>query len=83
MEKTNHHLTFDVRDQWPTPHAQTALNSWSRLNQLAKEGSVSIDGESLDVASVVAIARLVEFIGWKLCYTDPNDVILGMAVVYR
>jgi phenylalanine ammonia-lyase len=63
MEKMNHHLTFDVRDQWPTPHARQALKSWSRLNQLVKEGSVSIDGESLDVAAVVAIARLVEFTG--------------------
>jgi phenylalanine ammonia-lyase len=65
MEQTDSHLTFDVRDHWPTPHARQALKSWSRLDQLSKEGSVSIDGESLDVASVVAIARFVESISWK------------------
>jgi phenylalanine ammonia-lyase len=50
-------LKFDIGHQWPTPHAQSTLKSWARLNKLIKAGSIDLDGESLDLASVVAIAR--------------------------
>lgn len=54
---------YDIHHQWPTPHAKQALQSWSKLNSYIKSGTVHIDGKSLDVAAVVAIARSVP----KLC----------------
>lgn len=50
---------YDIHHQWPTPHARQALQSWSKLNSHIKSGTVHIDGKTLDVAAVVAIARSV------------------------
>ncbi|KEQ86793.1 phenylalanine ammonia-lyase [Aureobasidium pullulans EXF-150] len=50
-------LEYDVHKQWPTPHAQQAVKTWSRLNKLLTQRLVQIDGESLDIATVIALAR--------------------------
>ena len=52
-------IKYDVQDVRPTPHLKQIVETWSRVNSLTKSGSVTINGESLDVASVVAVARLV------------------------
>ncbi|CAI7613223.1 unnamed protein product [Penicillium glandicola] len=50
-------LSYDMNHQWATPHAQQALKSWSKLSDHVKAGTILIDSQSLDIASVVAIAR--------------------------
>ncbi|KAJ5188094.1 Phenylalanine ammonia-lyase [Penicillium cf. griseofulvum] len=67
-------LAYDVNHQWATPHAQHTLNSWSELKKHVEAGTISIDGQSLDVASVVAIARN----GVKLALKEDQSVIEGI-----
>ncbi|PYI02052.1 phenylalanine ammonia-lyase [Aspergillus sclerotiicarbonarius CBS 121057] len=57
MGSTSPSLAFDVHHVWPTPHAQQTLKSWSKLDQHVSTGFIAIDGHSLDVASVAAVAR--------------------------
>ncbi|KAI0521699.1 phenylalanine ammonia-lyase [Xylaria bambusicola] len=57
MENQRASLTYDLHQKWPTPHAKQALVSWSRTKTLVKAGFITIDGESLDIASVVALSR--------------------------
>jgi phenylalanine ammonia-lyase len=42
----------------PVPHMDETLHSWAKIKALVGRGAVAIDGESLDIASVVAVARL-------------------------
>ncbi|KAJ6125080.1 hypothetical protein N7471_012397 [Penicillium samsonianum] len=48
---------YDIDHQWPTPHASKALQSWGKLNSHIKTGTLQIDGSTLDLAAVVAVAR--------------------------
>lgn len=48
---------FDISQQWPTPHLNQTLKSWTRLQKHLKSHSLAIDGQLLDVASVVAVSR--------------------------
>ncbi|KAJ5776375.1 uncharacterized protein N7511_001386 [Penicillium nucicola] len=41
----------------PTPHKDETLASWESIESLVDKGSVDVDGETLDIASVVAVAR--------------------------
>ncbi len=41
----------------PVPHLRHAYISWKKLCEIVNKRSVSIDGNSLDIASVVALAR--------------------------
>jgi hypothetical protein len=50
---------YDIHHQWPTPHAKQALQSWSKFNSHIKAGIIQIDGQTLDLAAVVAVARLI------------------------
>lgn len=59
MGDVGHTVEYDVYAEWPTAHAQHTVQSWRRANQLAQTKTVSIDGNSLDIATVVALARLV------------------------
>ncbi|KAJ6087297.1 hypothetical protein N7467_006211 [Penicillium canescens] len=67
-------LAYDVNHQWATPHAEQTLNSWSKFNKHIKAGSILIDGQSLDVASVVAVARN----GVKLALKEDENVVHGI-----
>jgi hypothetical protein len=42
----------------PVPHKDETLKSWDKIDSLVKKGAVEVDGETLDIASVVAVARL-------------------------
>ncbi|KAJ6072947.1 hypothetical protein N7467_011032 [Penicillium canescens] len=41
----------------PVPHKDETLHSWAKIESLIKQGAVDVDGETLDIASVVAVAR--------------------------
>ncbi|OIW34307.1 phenylalanine ammonia-lyase [Coniochaeta ligniaria NRRL 30616] len=56
-KQPNGTLKFDVHKRWPTPHAQRSWETLANLKRLAKDGTVTIDGTTLDIASVVASAR--------------------------
>jgi phenylalanine ammonia-lyase len=58
----------DMRDPSPQPSAATAdlrsltsstLLTWKKLHRLLQGDDCIIDGSSLDIASVVAVAKLV------------------------
>lgn len=40
-------------------HLNTTIQSWSRLQNILKDGEVEIDGKKLDIPSVVAVAWFV------------------------
>lgn len=42
---------------YATAHAQHTVRSWRRVNQLVQSKTFIIDGSSLDIATVVALAR--------------------------
>jgi phenylalanine ammonia-lyase len=42
----------------PVPHKDETLKSWDKIDSLVEKGAVEVDGETLDIASVVAVARL-------------------------
>lgn len=48
---------FSVYEKWPTPHLRQVLNSFLQLKKCIDVGIIYIDGQSLDTASVVALAR--------------------------
>lgn len=50
-------------------HARTVLESHGRLQDLLGHKQVVIDGESLDVAAVVAVARSVDGFYFTWCIT--------------
>lgn len=45
--------------KWPVPHLEQVHSSWKKYQQLRKQGTFSIDGHSLDIASLVALVRCV------------------------
>ncbi|KAK5626695.1 hypothetical protein RRF57_002410 [Xylaria bambusicola] len=53
MENQRSNPTYNIHHKWATPHARQALMSWSRTKQLVKAGFITVDGESLDIASLV------------------------------
>ncbi|KAM3499738.1 hypothetical protein MY10362_007019 [Beauveria mimosiformis] len=57
MAKINGVVPNGVDKQWPTPHTDNLLLSWNKLRQLVRDGSFEINGDSLQVAAVVATAR--------------------------
>lgn len=46
----------------PVPHKDDTLHSWAKIESLIKQGAVDVDGENLDIASVVAVARLYPYL---------------------
>lgn len=40
-------------------HLNTTIQSWSRLQNILKDGEVEIDGKKLDIPSVIAVAWFV------------------------
>ncbi|KAJ5449759.1 uncharacterized protein N7458_006208 [Penicillium daleae] len=62
---------YDIHHQWPTPHAKQALQSWSKFNSHIKAGIIQIDGQTLDLAAVVAVARN----GVRLALSEDPSVI--------
>ncbi|CAO2650495.1 Nn.00g017870.m01.CDS01 [Neocucurbitaria sp. VM-36] len=59
MAESDRSLAYDIRELWETPHLEKVLKIRSRVNFLEKSGSISVDGESLDVATVVAHGAIV------------------------
>jgi hypothetical protein len=51
----------------PVPHKDETLQSWAKIESLIKQGAADVDGETLDIASVVAVARLYPYL---LSYTE-------------
>jgi phenylalanine ammonia-lyase len=41
----------------PQSHLATACRTWSRVQELLKGAEIQLDGSSLDVGTVVAIAK--------------------------
>ncbi|KAF7113954.1 hypothetical protein CNMCM5793_006137 [Aspergillus hiratsukae] len=41
----------------PTSHMEDTLGSWAKLKSVYQKGHVDLEGENLDIASVVAVAR--------------------------
>ncbi|KAB8257989.1 phenylalanine ammonia-lyase [Aspergillus pseudonomiae] len=70
MGSTLPERVYDVHNQWPTPHAHQALQSWARLNSYTKAGTIQIDGKTLDVAAIVAIARN----GVRVAVTEDTSI---------
>jgi hypothetical protein len=54
---------FDVKlpleQETTSPYLEQALRSWNKVNKLQAGGKVLLDGENLDIASVIAVARYV------------------------
>jgi phenylalanine ammonia-lyase len=52
---------FDVKlpleKETTSPFLDQALRSWTKLQKCPEETSVLLDGEGLDIPSVVAVAR--------------------------
>ncbi|KAJ5896683.1 uncharacterized protein N7473_006082 [Penicillium subrubescens] len=52
---------FDVKlpleQETTSPYLEQALRSWDKVNKLQAGGKVLLDGENLDIASVIAVAR--------------------------
>jgi phenylalanine ammonia-lyase len=46
----------------PAPHRDETLHSWAKIEALIGKGAVAVDGETLDIASVVAVARLHPYV---------------------
>lgn len=44
-------------EKWPVPHLQRTLVSWEKLQDLVRQGSIFVNGHSLDIATLVALAR--------------------------
>ena len=49
------------------PLVSLAYNAQSRVKQLSKIGSVAINGNQLDIAAVVAVAKLVHPVHFWKC----------------
>lgn len=49
----------ESKDKWPVPHLQETYSCWKKVHKLVEQGNVLIDGYNLDIATVVALARLV------------------------
>ncbi|KAM3539093.1 hypothetical protein ARSEF1564_007982 [Beauveria bassiana] len=57
MAQSNGVVPSGINKRWPTPHTDNLLLSWNKLRELVRDGSFEINGESLQVAAVVATAR--------------------------
>lgn len=44
---------------FPSSHKQNTLRSWVKFDSLVQQGYVDLDGASLDIAGVAAVARYV------------------------
>ena len=49
----------ELDEVWPVPHLQISYDSWKKAQKLIDQGYLMIDGNSVDSADVVAVARFV------------------------
>lgn len=51
-------------------HLQTACQTWQRLQQLLERQDVEVNGTSLDIAAVVAVAQYVQSVTFPIALRD-------------
>lgn len=79
MDKGNGVTHYNVYEQWPTPHADNVLLCWNKLREFVQTGSIEINGDSLQVAAVVACARYINLM-LASDYTDAKMTCTDIAV---